>query len=307
MLVKKAVTLYFGVRPVGFRNAIRLYISFTASMALRILTPSRFRPISFLPIPGKSRLTVSTRGIFAHVIPGTDTLAALSGVFEPNTVRWFNTGPGEVVVDIGAHIGRYTLVAAKNVAKVVAVEPNLANFSLLEENIRLNGFTNVIALPLALSDKPGKRRFYLASGADTATSSLEPTWKLDPTKHRSSIDASCETLDRVADYLRLDKIDWLKIDVEGHEVSVLKGGLDTLKKTKRLILEVAEGNEEACLKIIRDSGFELASVDQRKKEDGVLTTSNWLVLRRETTIHSTTLKDEAGFLKVGTKKALIIY
>ena len=174
------------------------------------------------------------------------------------------------------------------------MEPNLANFSLLEENIRLNGFTNVIALPLALSDKPGKRRFYLASGADTATSSLEPTWKLDPTKHRSSIDASCETLDRVADYLRLDKIDWLKIDVEGHEVSVLKGGLDTLKKTKRLILEVAEGNEEACLKIIRDSGFELASVDQRKKEDGVLTTSNWLVLRRETTIHSTTLKDEVS-------------
>ena len=81
-------------------------------------------------------------------------------------------------------------------------------------------------------------------------------------------------------------------------MSVLKGGLDTLKKTKRLILEVAEGNEEACLKIIRDSGFELASVDQRKKEDGVLTTSNWLVLRRETTIHSTTLKDETGFLKV---------
>ncbi len=275
MSILNAFKSYLQVRPVGIRNAVRLYASYGISPLVKFLAPNRFRSVGYL-IPGRSKLTVSIAGILAKIRPRTSDLDAFALVLEPQTAAWFKVERGNVFVDIGAHIGRYTLMAARHASKVIAVEPEPSNFLLLEENIALNGFSNVITLQAALSRDQGSYRFYVARRGDTATSSLEPEWRLHIPGHRKAIQVSGETLDSLIDSLGLQIIDWLKIDVEGHEVSVLEGGRSALAKTRRLILEVAQSNEKACKDIARKAGLNLVSVE---REMGTRV-SSWLLVRK---------------------------
>ncbi len=105
-------------------------------------------------------------------------------VLEPQTAAWFKVQPGSTFVDIGAHIGRYTLMAARYASKVIAIEPEPSNFSLLRENVALNGFSNVVTLQPALSMDQRRSQFYVARIGDTATSSLNPEWRLHIPGHR---------------------------------------------------------------------------------------------------------------------------
>ncbi len=74
----------------------------------------------------------------------------------------------------------------------------------------------------------------------------------------------------------LGVIDWLNIDVKGHEMSVLEGGRSALAKTRRLILEVSEGNENACKEMVKDAGLDLVFIE---KEMGTRV-SSWLITRK---------------------------
>jgi FkbM family methyltransferase len=282
MNVRESVRMYWNVKPVGLASFFRLYIGLLSSFVMVALTRGRFRSTGHLT-PGRSRLKVTTAGVIAEVAPGNNSLALLAGVHELKTTTWFNVKPREVVVDVGAHIGRYTLIAAKHASKVVSVEPDPSNFAMLKSNIRLNHFSNVTPLQLAISDTPGKRWFFLAGGGDSGTSSLEFdwSWTLDAGIKRREVEVECETLDRLVESLGLEHIDWLKIDVEGHEIAVLEGAKKALARTERLILEVAEGNETICRDFVRQAGFEIVSIDQGEKEPGVRSSSNWFLHRTE--------------------------
>ncbi len=241
---------------------------------MKLIAPCRFKSVGYFVL-GSSNLTVSLAGILAYVRPRSSDLGMLAAVVEPRTATWFNVKVGETVIDVGAHIGRYTLVAARLASKVIAVEPEPSNFSMLCANIRLNGFLNVIALPVALSRDGGKRRFYLSDRGDTATSSLEREWRSKRSVGRKPnvIEVQAETLDNLIASFDLQVVDWLKIDVEGHEVEVLQGGSTTLRRTKRLIMEVSPGNEAICKSLLEDAGFTLAGLEHNG--DG----SNWLLTK----------------------------
>lgn len=142
----------------------------------------------------------------------------------------------KVVYDIGAFHGLLTIYFARTARKVVAWEPNSRNRNRLLENVRLNNFQNVIVRPYGLS-----------SEAFTATMSFDP---LVP--GTSSIDrniahgASHETIEvRVLDAEHgLEPPDFIKIDVEGFELEVLKGAPRTLAKHPTLFLEMHGANME---------------------------------------------------------------
>jgi FkbM family methyltransferase len=274
--------MYCYVKPVGLGSFLRLYIGLLSSLVMVTVMRGRFKSTGHLT-PGRSKLRVATAGVIAEVTPGNNSLALLAGVHEPKTTTWFDVKPGEIVLDLGAHIGRYTLIAAKHASRVVSIEPDPYNFAMLKSNVKLNHFWNVVALQLAISNSSGKRRFFLAGGGDTGTSSLESDWDwtLDAGIKRGEIDVECETLDRLIFSLGLERIDWLKIDVEGHEIAVLEGARIALSRTRKLILEVAEGNETTCRELVRRAGFEMISIDQRKKERGVRGSNNWFLLRTE--------------------------
>src|SRR4030042_4007070 len=90
----------------------------------------------------------------------------IKGGWEVETIRLFKqlAKEGDTVVDIGAHIGYYTLLAARIVGdtgKVYAFEPDPANHDVLVGNIKLNGFQNVVTVRKAISDKNGQIELYL--------------------------------------------------------------------------------------------------------------------------------------------------
>lgn len=253
---------------------MRLFLTYGASLLMKLVLPRRFQSVGYL-IPGKSNLTVSISGLLANVRPRTPDLAIFASSNEAQTAGWFKVRPGEVVVDVGAHIGRYTLVAARKTSKVIAIEPEPSNFSMLKSNIRLNGFSNVVALPLALTMNQGRVPMYIPVSGNTAASSIDRTWSKrgDKPQNTKVVEVEGDTLDNLMAPLGLRVIDWLKIDVEGHEVAVLQGALKALRRTKRVILEVSQGNEVVCRDLLKSAGFTLMATEEVN-----VYASNWLLV-----------------------------
>src|SRR2546425_5251818 len=173
MSLGSSIRSYMGLRPRTFRDGVRLYAAYGASILLRILAPSRFGSVGSW-VRGNRNLGVSVDGVRFDVRPRTNDLDLISSKHEPLVTRSFQVAAGDVVVDVGAHIGRYALRAATKASQVIAVEPDPSNFSLLERNVRLNGFSNVVLVPHALSSVPGTRALWLAASGNTGTSSVDP-------------------------------------------------------------------------------------------------------------------------------------
>jgi FkbM family methyltransferase len=120
-----------------------------------------------------------------------------------------------VVFDIGAHIGSFSLKASRLVGReglVVALEPEIENYRMLEENIRINGLENVVPLLMALSDIPGRSRLYLAAGTVAHSLSLP--------KSNSWQEVEVNTMDGLIEELSL-KPDAVKVDAEGAALNIL--------------------------------------------------------------------------------------
>src|SRR3989442_15761351 len=173
MSLGSSIRAYIGLRPRTFRDGVRLYAAYGVSILLRILTRSRSGSVGFW-VRGNTNLGVSVDGVRFDVRPRTNDLDLISSKHEPLVTRSFQVAAGDVVVDVGAHIGRYALRAAARASKVIAVEPDPSNFSLLERNVRLNGFSNVVLVPQALSSRGGIRALWLAAKENRGTSSLDP-------------------------------------------------------------------------------------------------------------------------------------
>jgi FkbM family methyltransferase len=142
---------------------------------------------------------------------------------------------GMTVVDIGAHIGYYTLLASKLVGvsgKVYAFDPNPTNFNLLLRNIKLNHISNVEAVNKAVSNTNGSRKLFIDrkySGSHTlAVNNLETDDKAE------SIIVETVALDS---YFDDTKIDFIKIDAQGAEGLILEGGYKTFKNTANILME----------------------------------------------------------------------
>src|SRR5437899_6641131 len=224
MSLRSSIRAYIGLRPRPFRAVVRLYAACGVSVLLPILTPSRFGSVGFW-LRGNTNLGVSVDGVRFDVRPRTNDLDLISSKHEPMATRSFQVAAGDVVVDVGAHIGRYALRAATKASKVIAVEPDPSNFSLLERNVRMNGFSNVVLVPHALSSRPGTQALWLAASGNTGTSSVDPNASSARGGARSPGIVHVETLprDEVVESVGLTRIDWLKVDVEGHEIAVLQG------------------------------------------------------------------------------------
>ncbi len=154
--------------------------------------------------------------------------------YETQLVR-ASVKPGATAVDVGANIGYYTLQFAKLVGpsgKVFAFEPDPTNFSVLEKNVRRYGFRNVVCLNQAVCDRSGTVQLYLSEGNPGDHRIY------DSSESRQSIAVSAVRLD---DYFARypDKIDFIKIDVQGAEDSVLRGMsglLNDKSKTAKLAM-----------------------------------------------------------------------
>jgi FkbM family methyltransferase len=160
-------------------------------------------------------------------------------IHEDEILEHFLPKDGDIVVDIGAHIGLYTIISSKRVGpngKVVAIEADPGNFEILNRNIQLNKLNNVIALNYAAySREEQKLKLYLLSGKSGFTSYntiLSNFVKSD----EKFVEVNANTLDYLLHQNGIDAVNWMKIDVEGAEFEVLKGATSTLSKSKDIAL-----------------------------------------------------------------------
>lgn len=162
---------------------------------------------------------------------------------------------GMNVIDIGAHIGVYTVLAAEKVGdtgKVVAIEPEPENYKQLLKNIELNNFRNVTPLNIALFNHEGYENLYLSSLSGSHSLSAKENIV-------SSIKVPLKTLDNLLEKLNLKKVDIIKIDTEGAEIPILKGAEKTLKTNPNAKIIVASYHypsevEEVC-QFLNERGF----------------------------------------------------
>lgn len=130
-----------------------------------------------------------------------------------------------VVLDIGANIGNHTLAFATAAAQVHAFEPIPAIHALLVQNVKQNRLVNVEVHNFALSDATGSDQIYMVQSGNVGASSFDKR-----AKGGEPLIVQKQRGDDLALIQNLPKLDLLKIDVEAHEVFVLRGLMQTLRK-----------------------------------------------------------------------------
>ena len=160
---------------------------------------------------------------------------------EDEVIEQFNAKDGDIVVDIGAHIGRYTIINSKRVGengKVIAIEAHPDNFEILNRNIKLNKLTNVIPLNYAVYSKQTKLKLYLPVEEPGFT--IYNTIMVNRTASEEKFtEVNANTLDNILlqqNGISHADINWIKIDVEGAEFEVLKGAHNILSNSKDIAL-----------------------------------------------------------------------
>jgi len=167
----------------------------------------------------------------------------------------------EVMIDVGANTGYFAIYLAKKYynAKIIAIEANPETCMILEKNCELNKLSNVNIHSLVVSEKEGKLTLYQTGVHSGANSIFAP----DPSSHSEKVTVDSTTLDNLLAG-KFNSIEWIKIDVEGAELSVLRGCPETLKITKKIFVEVHEhilkqNNEkpEEIIEILKNNGFRI--------------------------------------------------
>lgn len=156
---------------------------------------------------------------------------ALDSIVEPIKENWlflYEPSPGDTIVDVGAGDGLDSLVFSRGVGpegRVLAIEAHPATFVLLEQTCRLNGLANVIPVQCAVMDEPGSvtmveegphRDYYSVIGASSAEAPTE--------------DVPATTLDEVCEEHEIERIDLLKMNIEGAERYALQGAENALAR-----------------------------------------------------------------------------
>ena len=160
-------------------------------------------------------------GVYDHET--LDFLESLFGVMKPR-----------VILDVGANIGNHTLMFSRYATQVLAFEPGQKAFGMLQQNVQANGLGHVTALNYGLSESNSQQTLYVETSSNLGESSLTL--------------ANLTSSDYVEDLIQLrvgdeavveqqvDAVDFIKIDVEGHEQSVIRGLRASIARCRPVIL-----------------------------------------------------------------------
>ncbi len=185
-------------------------------------------------VPFEHTLKLAVEASFRSIV--TSVLLAEGDWFEVEMEFWRDRiQPGMTVIDVGANVGVYTFSAALRVGptgKVIAIEPFSGCVRCLEETKRVNQLSQVQIHRAAASDRPGTLHLALHGASELNQVITDPA--AAPTGAIEEI--PCLTLDSLIDQEHLDRVDFLKIDAEGHELQVLQGSDRLLRTFAPIIL-----------------------------------------------------------------------
>lgn len=174
-----------------------------------------------------------------------------------STQIWCNLArQSKAIVDVGAHTGIYTILAAKSNPKamIAAMEPNPLNFARLVMNLRENDIDNVACMRVAVSDKNGWEKF----GTNTQQWYLSTGGKLN---HSGALEP------HIVQTVILDEltgIDLIKLDTEGNELKCLQGMPKTLEGKPTILFECTEHGTE-IFSFLHKLGYRIASINDKNQ------------------------------------------
>ena len=138
---------------------------------------------------------------------------------------------GDLFVDVGAHVGTWSLRATRSFRQVIAFEPNPTANKILRTNVKLNKLPNIIVIAAAISNT--EREMPIAGGRQNGKKGdIVPMRTLDSFKLKPSL---------------------LKIDTEGNELPVLEGAQETLKQKPRLVIETHNPESVRRIRVLLES------------------------------------------------------
>ena len=193
-----------------------------------------------------------------------------TGTYEPfaRGVCLDGLEPGMVFLDVGAHVGLYSLPSARKVGpegRVISFEPHPGNRSLLCSNVEANGLQNVTVVPAAVADAEGEMTLQI-SGFNTGDHRL-----FRGTRNADGVPVVVVTIDQYCETAGIQEVDLVKIDVQGAEAKVLAGMSAVISQSPnmRIIMEYtpwmlrSAGDEPSrLLADLDDAGFDLFILDE---------------------------------------------
>jgi FkbM family methyltransferase len=168
--------------------------------------------------------------------------------------------PDSVFFDVGANIGYYSLIAASRAKLVFAFEPMKVIFDRLTTNVRRNGLANVSFVNAAVAERDGVITIYAqASSENTGLASL------DASEGATSEQVPAVTLDTIVREQRLERVNLMKVDIEGAEIRAFEGGRELLSRSDApdVIFEAHTGSEAADW--LRARGYAIYEFQRRRE------------------------------------------
>lgn len=260
--------LYLGYRGVGKPRTAHLWLKIAQELyqtepdALGWKWTELEFASPFTYVPYDDRLLLAVEGTFHSIV--TSTLIALEDWFEKEIELWrLWMQPGMTIIDVGANVGIYAFSAAQRVGlsgTVIAIEPSPICVECLQETCRVNQFTQVKIYQAAASDREGAVNLLLSHANElNQVVSDETAITLAPESYSV---VPCLKLDSLIERETLQQVDFLKIDVESHELTVLTGSDRLLAEFSPIVLcEVTEGptpgNSLAVAQFFQSRGYGL--------------------------------------------------
>ena len=250
------------VRAIGLIRPVRTLIGPAVGRFIFRSWPDGGHPIE---VQGH-RILLASRGRYPPLDMAMDR-------YEQETTRLFEqvVKPGMAVIDVGAHVGYYTLLAARQVGplgKVYAFEPESANYALLVENVRLNGYQNIVTINSAVSSRLGSSTLYLTA----LDNGRHSTYHHDSAENGNEV-VRTTTLDAFLDAEGWPRGDLVKVDVEGAEEDVFQGMERLLRESQELriivefnphLLQDAGVDPRTFLRMPTDRGFKVYCIDEKE-------------------------------------------
>jgi len=261
-------------RALAFINRYRR--KYGIGTAFRVLRHYSYRAIKNHHInPNESMITVNgCKMIMIPNDPGISTELLIFKSHEPLNTKIISKilKKGMTCIDIGGNIGYYVLLERQLVGdkgKIIAIEPLERNFQYLKKNIQLQNYENILVFNFACGDKDGKAPFFINKKSNGCKVIAEG--EIPPDSSLGTLtEVSVKMLDTIVEELKLDSVDFIRMDAEGYELHILRGLKKTLNKFKPIIsLELhkrqlgIEGTKE-FFKLMKDLDYEVESYVPRE-------------------------------------------
>lgn len=207
---------------------------------------------------------------------------------EPDTIAWIEKmDPGDVLVDVGANVGMYSVWAAKTRGvRVFAFEPESQNFAMLNVNIKINE-ADVMAYPLAISDKSGLGPLYLAQflpGGSCHAFGECVGFKGTPLRSVYTQGSYAVTLDELVEEGHVPAPAFIKVDVDGIEHKVVEGARKAIALARSVLIEINTNREDhnEIFDAMKGLGFTLdvATADKARRTEGAFRGVGNCIFRR---------------------------